>query len=71
MNTSIVSPHEPLAAKSPSYWAGLSKGKSGKAFRTVSSSGYRESAGNKSGLSKRTGNLKDISDVQEMNKLLN
>ena len=39
-------------------------------FRTVSSSGYRETAGNKTGLLSRTGCLKDVNDVRQMYGLI-
>ena len=35
-------------------------------FRTVSSSGYREPAGDKTGLLRRTGHIRDVNDVQQM-----
>ena len=58
---------------SPSYWAGRGPDsyKGGKASKTVSSSGYSESVKQaKSGLLKRTGNLKDVNEVQEMFRFL-
>jgi len=69
-NNTIASPLEPLAGcLSPSNWGGANDiltqgGINSTAYRTMSSSGYREKPcmGN-SNLMRRTGNLKDVNDV--------
>ena len=76
-NTTLQSPNDIAAGHiSPSSQFGgqgvdFTYAGANQAFRTVSSSGYRERpARGNSNLMRRTGNLKDVNDVQEMFRIV-